>query len=87
MDEALIKLITDEELMQEAIKQVMHYWLGFYDRLFSAAGKGAIDLMFWKDDMGTQNSLLISPSHRIQQDTPTENVIAMYDVAKNFNDY
>ncbi len=60
MDEAMVRLITDEEIVESAIRKIMDYWLRFYDRLFSA-GKGAIDLMFWKDDMGTQNSLLISP--------------------------
>lgn len=59
MEEAMMKLIVDEEIVQEAIKHIMDYWIGFYDRLFDA-GKGCFNLLFWKDDMGSQNSLLLS---------------------------
>lgn len=59
MEEAMMKLVVDEEIVQETIRHIMDYWLGFYERLFDA-GKGRFDLMFWKDDMGSQNSLLLS---------------------------
>ena len=37
--------------------------------------------------LGKDGGYLFSPSHRIQQDTPTENIVAMYDTAREFNAY
>ncbi|MBO5354894.1 MAG: hypothetical protein J6B09_02380 [Clostridia bacterium] len=60
MEQAMCLLVTEEELMKTALRCITDYWLGYYDRLLSAA-KGKIDLIFYKDDMGSQDSLLISP--------------------------
>ena len=37
--------------------------------------------------LGKNGGYFFSPSHRIQQDTPMENVDAMYDVALHWNEY
>ena len=37
--------------------------------------------------LGRDGGYFFSPSHRIQQDTPLENIDAMYDVALNWNEY
>ncbi len=60
MEQAMCLLVTEEELMKEAIRRITAYWTGYYDRLLTAA-KGKLDFIFYKDDMGTQDSLLISP--------------------------
>lgn len=59
MEEAMMNLLAEEELVQAAVDRIMTFMLGYYERLFEA-GKGNIDLVFYKDDYGTQGSLLIS---------------------------
>lgn len=59
MEEAMIKLLTEEELVQAIIDHITEYWLGYYDRMFTAC-KGRLDFIFYKDDMGTQNGLMVS---------------------------
>lgn len=59
MEDAMMNLLAEEELMQAAVGRIMEFMLGYYERLFEA-GKGKIDLVFYKDDYGTQSSLLIS---------------------------
>lgn len=59
MENAMSLLILGEEVIMEAVKHIYDYWIGYYDRLLTAAN-GKMDFIFYKDDMGTQNSLLIS---------------------------
>lgn len=59
MEEAMVKLMTEETLVMETIRHITKFWTDYYDRLLSH-GKGQIDFIFYKDDMGTQNSLMIN---------------------------
>lgn len=59
MENAMILLMSEEEMMKEAVSRITDFWVGYYDRLLSAA-KGKMDFIFYKDDMGTQNSLMIN---------------------------
>ncbi len=59
MENAMILLMSEEEMMQEAVRRVTDFWVGYYDRLLTAS-KGKMDFIFYKDDMGTQNSLMIN---------------------------
>lgn len=58
MEEAMMNLLVEEELVEAVIRHVMDYWLGYYERMFEAC-KGRLDFIFYKDDMGAQNGLLI----------------------------
>lgn len=59
MENAMMLLATEEELMKAACQKITDYWVGYFDRLLTAS-KGKMDLIFYKDDMGSQNSLLVS---------------------------
>jgi len=59
MDKAMRKLITDEELVQKTIEQILNFWTDYYKKLFQSAN-GKIDFLFYKDDFGAQDDLLIS---------------------------
>ena len=59
MEQAMMNLLTEEELVQETIKHITAYWTGYFERMFDAC-KGKLDFIFYKDDMGSQNSLLVS---------------------------
>jgi uroporphyrinogen decarboxylase len=60
MERAMMDLAAEPELMEEAIRRIMDFYTAYYTRLFEAAA-GRIDFLFYKDDFGAQNSLLISP--------------------------
>jgi uroporphyrinogen decarboxylase len=55
----MMDLVLNEELIQKTIEKIMAFFIEYYTRIFEA-GKGNIDFLFYKDDFGTQNSLLIS---------------------------
>ena len=59
MDKAMGLLITDEELVQKTIEQILNFWTDYYEELFQQAN-GKIDFLFYKDDFGAQDDLLIS---------------------------
>lgn len=59
MEKAMMDLALNEELVQEAIKNINKFFLDYYEKMFQAAN-GKIDFLFYKDDFGSQNSLLIS---------------------------
>lgn len=59
MEKAMMQMISDENIMQEAIKQVMFYLTAYYEELLKSAN-GKIDFLFYKDDFGAQNNLMIS---------------------------
>ena len=60
MEQAMCLLVTEEELAKTTLRYITDFWVGYYDRLLTAA-KGKIEFIFYKDDMGTQDSLLVSP--------------------------
>lgn len=59
MEKVMMDLVLNEELVQKTIEKIMAFFLEYYARLFEA-GKGNIDFLFYKDDFGTQSSLLLS---------------------------
>lgn len=59
MEKAMLDLALNEAMIQEAIKHITKFLLDYYDNLLKSAN-GKIDFVFYKDDFGSQNSLLIS---------------------------
>ena len=59
MEKGIMYLAARPDLIEAATKEVMAFFLDYYQRLFEA-GKGDFDLLFYKDDFGSQNNLLIS---------------------------
>lgn len=59
MEKTMLDLAMNEELIQEAINNVTKYLVDYYEKMLKAAN-GKIDFIFYKDDFGSQNSLLIS---------------------------
>ena len=59
MEEAMMNLLSEEEIAHAVIDHIMKYWVSYYERMFEAC-KGRLDFIFYKDDMGTQNGLMIS---------------------------
>jgi len=59
MEKALINLVTEKNIMHKSIEKIMDFLMAYYERLFASA-EGKIDFLFYKDDFGSQNNLLIS---------------------------
>lgn len=59
MEKAMLDLALNEDMVQEAIKHITKFLVDYYESMLQR-GKGKIDFLFYKDDFGSQNSLLIS---------------------------
>jgi uroporphyrinogen decarboxylase len=59
MEKAMMLLVTEPEMVAAAIEEIMKFFISYYERIFEA-GSGLIDFLFYKDDFGAQNNLLIS---------------------------
>jgi uroporphyrinogen decarboxylase len=59
MEKTMMDLVLNEELIQETINHIMKFLVSYYEKMLQQAN-GKIDFLFYKDDFGTQNSLLIS---------------------------
>ncbi len=59
MEKCMTELVTNPETIKAAIEEIMKFFTGYYTRLFEA-GEGLVNLLFYKDDFGGQNNLLIS---------------------------
>lgn len=59
MEKAMMDLVTNPELIKAGIDEIMKFLTRYYERLLEAAG-GMVDFLFYKDDFGGQNNLLIS---------------------------
>ncbi len=59
MEKAMLDLVVNPEPLKVAIREIMDFFKSYYERLFEA-GEGNIDFLFYKDDFGAQNNLLIS---------------------------
>jgi uroporphyrinogen decarboxylase len=59
MERAMLDLVVNPEPLKVAIQEIMRFFKSYYERLFEAGG-GNIDFLFYKDDFGAQNNLLIS---------------------------
>ncbi|MBM4340590.1 MAG: hypothetical protein FJ110_13735 [Deltaproteobacteria bacterium] len=58
-EKVMVDLALNPELVRAAIDRVMAFLVSYYDQFFKSA-KGMIDFLFYKDDFGSQDSLLIS---------------------------
>jgi len=56
----MLDLVVNPEPIKAAIHKIMEFFNGYYERLFESA-ESRIDFLFYKDDFGGQNNLLISP--------------------------
>ena len=61
LEEALMDTVAEPEFLHAALDKIM-YAQGEMLRRFLTAADGAIDMVFVSDDMGTQQSLLMSPA-------------------------
>ena len=59
MENGIMHLAMRPDLVRAAIEEIMKFFVDYYERFFETAD-GAVDLLFYKDDFGTQNNLLIS---------------------------
>ena len=59
MEKALMYLFSRPDLIEAATAEIMKFFIPYYDKFFEA-GRREIDLVFYKDDFGGQNSQLIS---------------------------
>jgi uroporphyrinogen decarboxylase len=59
----------------------MEFFKSYYEQLFEAAG-GSIDFLFYKDDFGGQNNLLISPD--MFKDFFQDNIKDLCDLAAGY---
>lgn len=60
LENLLIDMATQGEMAHWLIDRFTDFYLGFFDRMLTAA-KGRIDILRTADDMGTQRGLLLSP--------------------------
>lgn len=59
MEKVMMDFILNKDLINKTIEKITAYFLDYYERLFKA-GNGKFDILFYKDDFGSQNGLLIS---------------------------
>lgn len=62
MDEFFIKMYTHPEVMKAIVQRVSDFYYEMTTRFFESVGD-QLDIFFFGDDMGTQQSLLISLKH------------------------
>jgi len=59
MEKGIMYLAARPDLIKVATTEILKFFDDYYTRLFEV-GNGDIDLLFYKDDFGSQNNLLIS---------------------------
>ncbi len=59
-EEMLILMLTDPEIIEEALERICGFYLEANDKFFAVAGD-LVDALFIGNDFGTQNGLLFSP--------------------------
>ena len=59
MEKAMMHLVERPDLVNAAITKIMDFFTEYYERLFKAS-EGMLDFIFYKDDFGGQQNLLIS---------------------------
>jgi uroporphyrinogen decarboxylase len=81
MEKAMLDLVINPELLKVAVKEIMKFYTSYYERLFESA-EGMIDFLFYKDDFGAQNNLLIGPDMFMEFFYP--NIKQLSDLAGNY---
>lgn len=82
MENGLVYLSARPDLINAAIEEIMRFFVAYYDGFLKAAG-GEIDLLFYKDDFGSQNSQLISGEMFREYFFPTIHQLA--DLARSYD--
>lgn len=60
LEQFMVDLLQEPALAQCLLERVVNYYLQYNERVFKAA-EGTVDIFFMGDDMGTQDSLWVSP--------------------------
>lgn len=81
MEKAMLDLVINPDPLRAAIKEIMKFFKDYYERLFES-GEGMIDFLFYKDDFGAQNNLLISRDMFMEFFYP--NIKELSDLASNY---
>lgn len=81
MEKAMLDLVINPELLKVAVKEIMKFYTEYYERFFESA-EGMIDFLFYKDDFGAQNNLLIGPDMFREFFYP--NIKELSDLAGNY---
>ncbi len=82
MEKGIMYLVARPDLVEVAITKIMEFQVEYYSALFEA-GKGQYDLLFYKDDFGSQNNLLIS--QKMFRDFFLPHTKTLCDLAKNYD--
>lgn len=82
MEKVMVDMMLNPEMVQAAIDRIMKFLLDYYEKMFQQA-KGKIDFIFYKDDFGTQNSLLISRKLFLKFFAPT--LKQLVELANRYN--
>ncbi len=82
MEDAMLYLGLKSDLVKKLIAKIMDFYVSYYERLFEA-GKGKIDFIFYKDDFGTQQGLMISPN--MFKDFFFSPIKRLADLAQSYN--
>ncbi len=77
----LVDLLQNPALAQCLLEHIVDYYLEYNERVFKAA-EGTIDIFFMGDDMGTQDSLWVSP--KIYRTFFKENLRRFSDLAHKY---
>ena len=62
LDDLLVDVAAQPEVANYLLDRFTDYYLGYFDRMLTAAA-GRIDILRQADDLGTQRGLLFSPEH------------------------
>lgn len=81
MEKAMMHLVERPDLIEAATGKIMDFFIAYYERLFTAAG-GMLDFLFYKDDFGGQQNLLISKPMFRRFFAP--NIKTLSDLARSF---
>ena len=82
MEKGIMHLAARPDLVRIATKKIMDFFVEYYDRFFKFAD-GEIDLLFYKDDFGTQNNLMIS--RKMFQDFFLADIKKLCELATSYN--
>ncbi len=82
MEKTMMLLVTEPDVIRAAIDRIMKFFRDYYNRLFEAAG-GSMDFLFYKDDFGAQNNLLIGRQMFMEFFYP--NLKTLAELAESYN--
>lgn len=88
VEDVLVHIMLDDEAAMRFIHRRADFQLKQTERLLDKC-KGYLDFVWLGEDLGTQIGPIyhFAPTHQIQDNTPVENVIAMYNAAHKYGRY